>query len=163
MKFINLVLFMTLVLSLQSCKDTSKSDSPNLTREITFKKQGTLDIIKKDTDSVIATFDIEIADNEYKTQTGLMYRSSMEKNQGMLFVFPDSQLRGFYMKNTEFSLDILYFDADKTLVEMYENTVPYDETSLPSGKPSMYVLEINGGLAEELGIEIGDSIDFERL
>lgn len=163
MKFINLVLFMTLVLSLQSCKDTSKSDSPNLTREITFKKQGTLDIIKKDTDSVIATFDIEIADNEYKTQTGLMYRSSMEKNQGMLFVFPDSQLRGFYMKNTEFSLDILYFDVNKTLIELYENTTPYDETSLPSGQPSMYVLEINGGLAEELGIEIGDTIEFERL
>lgn len=163
MKFINIVLFMSLILSLQSCKDTSKSDSLNLTREITFTKQGTLDIIKKDTDSVIGTFDIEIADNEYKTQTGLMYRSSMEKNQGMLFIFPDSQIRGFYMKNTEFSLDILYFDVNKTLIELYENTTPYDETSLPSGQPSMYVLEINGGLAEELGIEIGDSIDFERL
>ncbi len=163
MKFINIVLFMSLILSLQSCKDTSKSDSLNLTREITFTKQGTLDIIKKDTDSVIGTFDIEIADNEYKTQTGLMYRSSMEKNQGMLFIFPDSQIRGFYMKNTEFSLDILYFDVNKTLIELYENTTPYDETSLPSGQPSMYVLEINGGLAVELGIEIGDSIDFERL
>lgn len=141
----------------QNCKEKS-SENRNLTRKVVFTKQGKLEILKKNTDSVIATFDIEFADNDFKTQTGLMYRDSMKENQGMLFIFPDSQVRAFYMKNTEIPLDILYFNADKSLVEFYQNAKPYDETSLPSRVPSKYVLEINGGLSKELGIERGDRI-----
>jgi len=98
------------------CKEKASNEDINLTKEITFTKQGELSLLKAETDSVVASFDIEIADDEYKTQTGLMYRSSMEDNHAMLFIFPNEQMRSFYMKNTEFSLDILYFDANKKLI-----------------------------------------------
>lgn len=163
MKKIFVFVFIVFVgLTFQNCKDSSRSENVNLTRKVLFKKQGSLEILKKNTDSVIATFDIEIADNDFKTQTGLMYRDSMEENQAMLFIFPDAQIRSFYMKNTEIPLDILYFNSDKTLVEFYENAKPFDETSLPSRTPSQYVLEINGGLSEKLGIERGDKIRWSR-
>lgn len=163
MKKAGIFLFSLLIaVTFQNCKENTESTSTNLTRKVTFKKQGVLEIIKKDTDSVLTTFDIEIADNDYKTQTGLMYRDSMEDNQGMLFIFPDAQMRSFYMKNTEIPLDILYFNSDKTLIQFYENAKPYDETSLPSRAPSQYVLEINGGLAKQLGIEQGDKIRWNR-
>src|SRR5690554_1259088 len=81
------------------CKEKTSDENINLTKEVTFTKQGELSLLKSETDSVVASFNIEIADDEYKTQTGLMYRSSMEDNQAMLFIFPDEQMRSFYMKN----------------------------------------------------------------
>lgn len=142
-----------------SCKDTEKS-KPIQTVDISFTKDGDLHLIKKDTDSIIQTLDIEIADNEYKTQTGLMYRESMEDNQAMLFIFPDVRPRSFYMKNTVIALDIIYIDADKNIVSFQKNAKPYDATSLPSGKPAKYVLEINAGLSDRWGLEIGDRIEW---
>lgn len=146
---------------LTSCKN-SESNQLNLTKEITFTKQGNLTLKKADNDSIVATLDIEIADNEYKTQTGLMYRSGMEENQAMLFVFPNEQRRSFYMKNTEFSIDIIYFDANKKLVNFHSKAEPYNENSLPSTAPAKYVLEVNAGLAEKWNLEKGDSFEYSK-
>lgn len=143
------------------CKDSEKSQ-PIKTADITFTKHGELQLIKKDTDSIIQTLDIEIADDEYKTQTGLMYRESMEDRQAMLFIFPDAQVRSFYMKNTAISLDIIYIDENKKIVSFQKNTKPYDATSLPSGVPSQYVLEINAGLSERWNLEKGDRIEWNK-
>src|SRR5690554_3912741 len=118
--------------SFSSCKDNKSSESINLTREITFTKQGELSLLKAENDSIIAELDIEIADDSYKTQTGLMYRQSMEPDQAMLFVFPDEQIRCFYMKNTHFALDILYINSKKEIVSIRKNALPLDETTLPS-------------------------------
>lgn len=160
----NIFLLSILVISsflFTNCKD-SNSKEVNLTKKVTFSKQGALTLHKADTDSIIATLDIEIADNEYKTQTGLMYRSSMEKDQAMLFVFPDEQRRSFFMKNTEFPLDIIYFDSNKKLINFHSNAKPYDETSLPSTAPAKYVLEVNGGLAEQWGLQNGDTFSYSK-
>ncbi len=143
------------------CKDSEKSQAVK-TAEITFTKQGELQLIKKDTDNIIQTLDIEIADDEYKTQTGLMYRESMEENQAMLFIFPDAQVRSFYMKNTAIALDIIYIDENKKIVSFQKNTKPYDATSLPSGVPTQYVLEINAGLSDKWGLEKGDRIEWNK-
>ena len=118
--------------------------------------------MKSGTDSIIATLDIEIADNEYKTQIGLMYRNSMEKDQAMLFVFPDEQRRAFYMKNTEIPLDIIYFNSKKELLSIKENARPHDETLLPSDSPAQYVLEVNAGLSKLWNLEEGDTFEFTR-
>jgi len=144
------------------CKENTSNQNINLTKEVTFTKHGELSLLKAETDSVVASFDIEIADDEYKTQTGLMYRSSMEENHAMLFIFPNEQMRSFYMKNTEFSLDILYFDANKKLINLHEKTQPFNEGSLPSSAPAKYVLEINGGLSEQWNLEAGDYMEFSR-
>lgn len=145
-----------------NCKEeTTKVSSDQVVP--TFKKEGSLSIKKADSDSIVKTLDIEIADNEYETQTGLMYRTSMENNQGMLFIFPDSQPRSFYMKNTKIPLDIIYIDEDKAIVSFQKNAQPLNEASLPSNAPAKYVLEINAGLTDVWGLKVGDKIEFEVL
>ena len=86
----------------------------------------------------------------------------MEANQGMLFVFPDVSVRSFYMKNTEFPLDIIYIGANQKIVSFQKNAQPYNESSLPSEAPAKYVLEINAGLSDNMGLQVGDSISFNR-
>src|SRR5690606_9076978 len=83
-------------LTFSACKNEKKSIKQT---EVTFKKEGELTIYKA-ADSSTVSLDIEIADTEFDRETGLMYRSSMENTQGMLFVFEDEQPRFFYMKNT---------------------------------------------------------------
>lgn len=145
---------------MQSCKEHT-SNQPVLTKEITFKEEGRITLYKKDTQAAIQSFNIELADDAYERQTGLMYRKSMEQSQGMLFLFENQQPRGFYMKNTEFPLDILYINSDKEIVKIYTMTTPFDPASLPSQVPIQYVLEVNGGVTSTYGIQEGDRVEWE--
>ena len=142
-----------------SCKEEKKNIIPT---KIIFKKEGELRLFKAKNDSLIAKFDIEIADNDYETQTGLMNRKSMKDSNAMLFIFTNMQMRSFYMKNTLIPLDIIYLDNNNTIVSIKENAKPLDETSLPSGTPAQFVLEINGGLSKQLNIEVGDKMTFTK-
>ncbi len=150
------------ILTFYNCKDNTSSENKSLTKEITFTKEGELTLQKAVSDSTIAKLDIEIADDEYSTQTGLMYRHSMAENQGMLFVFNDSRQRSFYMKNTEIPLDIIYCNSEKKIVSIQKNAKPFDETSLPSDAASQYVLEVNAGLSDKWKLEKGDKIQFTK-
>ncbi|WP_299519183.1 DUF192 domain-containing protein [Winogradskyella sp.] len=153
--------FLVVGLSLSvSCKEEEKSKTEDKV-VVSFKKEGVLQLKKTNSDSIIKTLDIEIADNEYETQTGLMYRTELATNQGMLFIFPNVQMRSFYMKNTKIPLDIIYIDEDKKIVSFQKNAKPLDESSLPSEFPAKYVLEINAGLSDEWQLEVGDSIEYE--
>lgn len=154
--FIRLIM----VLSFVSCTEEKKKTIS--TPSIKFTKEGELSIFKNATDSLRTQFDIELAETEYETQTGLMYRQRMEKNQAMLFIFPEEAMHSFYMKNTTFSLDILYISQDLKIASMQENAQPLNEGGLSSEVPVRYVLEINGGLAQSLGIAVGDSISYRR-
>lgn len=155
----NLLLLLMLsggTLYFHSCKEEPRSVKPVV---IEFKKEAEL-FLKTANDSIIAEMDIEIADDEYQTQTGLMYRTSMEKNQGMLFVFPEEEPRAFYMKNTLIALDIIYIDVNKNIVSFQKNAKPNDEASLPSNAPAKYVLEVNAGLADQWELQVGDKIEY---
>lgn len=149
------LVFFSFVLTFTACKD-HKTDIKQT--EVKFNKEGELTIFKSDSTTV--SLDIEIAETEYEIQTGLMYRNSMQNNQGMLFVFKDDKPRSFYMKNTQFSLDIIYINSNNKIVSFQKNAKPFDETSLPSNAPAKYVLEINGGLADTQSIKVGDSLSF---
>lgn len=143
-----------------------KEEKPKKTKDkiaVSFKKEGTLKLKKAENDSIIKTLDIEIADNDYETQTGLMYRTELGKNQGMLFIFPNTDYRSFYMKNTKIPLDIIYIGEDKSIVSFQKNAKPLDETSLPSNALAKYVLEINAGLSDQWQLAVGDKITFEVL
>lgn len=142
-----------------SCKKENKQVSKNTL--ITFKKEGELSLYRTP-DSLLKTLDIEIADNDYETQTGLMYRNSMESNQGMLFIFEDSRPRYFYMKNTHIPLDLIYINENRKIVSTQLNAKPYDETSLPSNSNAKYVLEVNAGLFDQWNLKVGDSIAFSK-
>lgn len=143
-----------------SCKEDAKKTIS--TQEIEFTHEGNLNVYSNTSDTLKTKFDIEFAETDYETQTGLMYRKGMKNNQAMLFIFPDEAIHSFYMKNTEFSLDIIYIKEDMTIASMQENAQPFNEASLSSMAPIKYVLEINGGLSETLGISIGDRISFSR-
>lgn len=144
---------------IQSCKEEQKTVKPLV---IEFKKEGVL-VLKKANDSIIKQLDIEIADDDYQTQTGLMYRDEMGQDQGMLFVFPEAELHSFYMKNTKIALDIIYIDADKNIVSFQKNAQPFSENSLPSNVPAKYVLEINAGLSDAWQLEVGDKLEYSRV
>jgi len=147
-------------LAFLSCKNDAKREIK--TESISFTKEGKLAIIATETDTIKANFDIEIAENEYETQTGLMYRKSMKKDRGMLFIQPIESLQYFYMKNTEIPLDIIYINTGMKIVSFQKNAQPFNENSLPSNVPAKYVLEINAGLSDQLGLQVGDSISFSR-
>lgn len=149
-----------MVLTFISCREEKKKIIS--TPSISFTKEGELSLFKNATDSLRTQFSIELAETEYETQTGLMYRKRMEKNQAMLFIFSEEAVHSFYMKNTEFPLDLLYITKDLKIASMQENAQPLNEGGLSSEVPVMYVLEINGGLAQSLGIAVGDSISYIR-
>ncbi|MDC8005489.1 DUF192 domain-containing protein [Aureisphaera galaxeae] len=149
-----------MLLQSYSCKDNKEKKV--LTREVTFKKEGALTLMKKETDSVLAQLDIEIAESDYETQIGLMYRKSMQDDRGMLFIFKKEEPKYFYMKNTEFSIDIIYLNSKKEVVSIAKNAKPFDNTSLPSEGPAQYVLEVNAGLSDRWGLEAGDKFDYTR-
>lgn len=156
-KFLTIALITTIMFS---CGDEPKETTIE-TPEIEFKKEGELALLKAG--DTIKKLDIEIADSQYEWETGLMYRRSMEENQGMLFIYPGEAPRSFYMKNTYISLDIIYFNKDSTVVSFQEKATPLDKTALPSEKPAQFILELNAGKVKEWNIEVGDKIDFHKL
>ena len=156
-RFVFTLIISSILFSITSCNEKQKTVKPIT---IEFKKEGKLSIFEPASDTIITQFDIEIAESDYETQTGLMHRQSMQIDRGMLFIFPDIRMRSFYMKNTYIPLDIIYLDSDKHTVSIQENAKPLDETSLPSLFPAQYVLEINAGLSKKLNLKVGDNMEF---
>lgn len=142
-----------------SCGNDPKESSIE-TEEISFTKEGELSFLKEGV--VTRTIDIEIADNAYERETGLMYRKSLGENQGMLFIYSNEAPRSFYMKNTYIPLDLIFYSRDSAVVSIYENAVPLTETSIPSNFPAQYILEVNAGKAGDWNIEEGDKIKFTQ-
>lgn len=152
--------FLLVFVVLFSCKEESKVTIK--TEEVRFTKEGNLNIYKQASDSLLIRLDVEFAESDYETQTGLMYRKGMEDNQAMLFIFPDLAMHSFYMKNTAFALDIIYIDENLKIASFQKNAQPFNETGLSSKVPIKYVLEVNAGLAEKWVLEEGDTIEFTR-
>ncbi|MBQ4914288.1 DUF192 domain-containing protein [Maribacter sp. MMG018] len=143
-----------------SCKQEEKKVIK--TEPVSFTKEGELTIYRAETDSLLTKIDIEIAESDYETQTGLMYRKGMENKQGMLFIFSDVAMHSFYMKNTEFPLDIIYIDENLKIASIHKNAEPLNEDGISSQVPVQYVLEINAGLSDTWKIKVGDKIDYTR-
>lgn len=106
-------------------------------------------------DGGVARFSVEVADDPAERARGLMYRDKLAAGHGMLFVYEAPHEVAFWMKNTRIPLDMLFIGADGTILDLHENAVPFDETSIPGGDQVQFVLEINGGLAHRLGIDPG--------
>lgn len=111
-----------------------------------------------ETQSGAHRFAVEIADDPQERERGLMFRKSMGRDEGMLFEWPASEPRAFWMRNTLIPLDILFLDETGQIVSIARDAVPLDETPLPSYAPAKGVLEINGGMAAKLGVRPGDRV-----
>ncbi|KZK80277.1 hypothetical protein PsW64_02841 [Pseudovibrio sp. W64] len=103
-------------------------------------------------------FQVQVAETPDDRAQGLMGRTDLTADQGMLFIFPQSGLQYFWMKNTPTSLDIIFIGSDYKVKSIAANTVPYSEEIIPSGLPAQYVLEVVAGRAAELGIQPGDRV-----
>ncbi|MCO4292765.1 DUF192 domain-containing protein [Solitalea sp. MAHUQ-68] len=165
-----LYLLLTAAVILTSCGGGTESKKENIksNEEITdipepkFLKEGELSFLAKD-GKEIKKIAIEIADDEQQQTQGLMYRKSMADEQGMLFIFPDSDIRNFWMHNTFISLDIIYANEKNEIVKICKNAEPLNENqNLGSDKNAKYVIEVNGGFSDKYGIAEGDRISFKR-
>jgi len=112
-------------------------------------------------------FRVETARTSEEQARGLMYRTDIPKDGGMLFAPYPAEGGGpreasFWMKNTPSPLDIIFIRADGTIARIAENTVPFSEAPLPSGEPVAAVLELNGGRSAELGIAEGDKVTWKK-
>ena len=110
------------------------------------------------TDAGSFDFDVEIADDEAERARGLMYRTPLEDDKGMLFQFPDAAERAFWMQNTPSSLDIVYLDPQGCIISIAARTTPHAETTYPSNGAAKGVLEVRAGRMSEIGAGPGDRI-----
>lgn len=141
--------------------DPAPAPGPAAVPEPPFIKEGELAVLDPTGKRVIQKFDIEIAQIPEEREQGLMYRKSMTDKQGMLFMFEYPEPQSFWMRNTYISLDIIYLNEKMEVVSIQKNAPPQSEKPLPSGKPAQYVLEINGGLSDKLGIQPGFKVAWQ--
>jgi len=109
------------------------------------------------------TFAIEIADNDASREKGLMFRTSLASDAGMLFDFHHEEIATFWMQNTLIPLDMVFIGEDGTVRTIHVNAHPMDTTTIPSGVPVRFVLEIAGGRADEIGLKPGDKMTEDRV
>ncbi len=102
-----------------------------------------------------ARFRVEVAADEDSRALGLMNRPQMSSGAGMLFIYPTEQPVAFWMKNTLIPLDMIFVKANGQVAHIHHNAIPLDLTAIPSRTPVRYVLEINGGMAANLGLSVG--------
>lgn len=103
-------------------------------------------------------FTVEVADETNEQRTGLMFRQSLGKNEGMIFIYEKPRMLGMWMKNTLISLDMVFVSEDGKVINVHQNAVPGSLESIRSFGLSTAVLEILGGRADALGIKTGDQV-----
>ncbi|MFD0977812.1 DUF192 domain-containing protein [Salinimicrobium gaetbulicola] len=144
------------------CKEEMKSPGKQVnTQLIEFKKEGEVYLTNTSGDT-LAHLEVEIADDTYQRETGLMYRQSLQENRGMLFIFDTEAQRGFYMKNTNIPLDLIFLDSDLKVVSIGKDAKPHSLETIPSNEPAQYVLEVNAGLSDQWKLEPGDRLNLIR-
>ena len=105
-------------------------------------------------------FRVEMARTPQQQAQGLMFRTAMGPDEGMLFPYDQPQVLSFWMKNTVLSLDLVFIDEQHRIINIAEKAVPYSEQSILSAAPGVAVLELNGGRTRELGIVAGNKVDW---
>ncbi len=110
------------------------------------------------TDCCTYSFNVELALTGDQRAIGLMHRPHMDDDAGMLFRFDRIQPVMMWMKNTLIPLDMIFIRADGTVAKIHRDAVPLSETVITSGEPVLYVLELNAGTAERIGLQPGDRI-----
>lgn len=135
-----LIFFLILALFNSSCKPELKSDLPVV--QLTIDGNKLL---------------VEVANTESTRMSGLMFRSEMGSDNGMLFVFSDDKSRAFWMKNTLIPLSIAFMN-EKGVIENTLEMPPQTEQTFMSAGPAKYALEMNAGWYTKHGIKPGDMV-----
>jgi uncharacterized protein len=107
-----------------------------------------------------ATVNVELAQTGPERERGLMYRSELAADSGMLFIFPAPFHATFWMHNTQIPLDMIFAAADRRVIGIIPNAEPYSDAQLAVAGDSQYVLEVNGGFCKRHGVRVGDRLEF---
>lgn len=145
-------LFLIMVVFVASClpeKAESKKD------QIVFKQEK-VQILSPRRSPINLT--VEIADTNKKRMRGLMYRTKLSDDAGMLFLFPSRRKISMWMANTVISLDMIFIDECGKITEIVENTEPFSHDEIRSQKDVPAVLEIGAGLSKRYGLQPGDIV-----
>ena len=106
---------------------------------------------------------VDIADNDASRAKGLMFVQSLADDKGMLFDFKETRIVSFWMRNTFIPLDMIFIANDGEIKYIHANARPHDETGISPDVPVRFVLEIAGGRAAELGLEVGDKVSHSLI
>jgi uncharacterized protein len=115
-------------------------------------------LVIKTADGVEHRFTVELATTEAERERGLMFRTAMAPDAGMLFDFKEVEPVAMWMKDTYLPLDMLFIARDGRIAHIAERAVPYSLATISSGEPVLAVLELNSGTASRLKIKPGDRV-----
>lgn len=121
---------------------------------------GELQFLRQD-GSIVASITIEMADTPEARIKGLMERWSLPEHHGMLFMFDSPEIQRFWMHNTPLSLDMIFVDENRRILNIAESTTPMSKQTYSSRGPAKYVVEVRAGFSKRLGIEEGMSIQWQ--
>lgn len=106
-------------------------------------------------------FSVEVAQSDAQSERGLMYRNSMPADHGMLFVMPREDTWSFWMHETRIPLDIIFLDKHGIVIDI-QKRAPMDERGMGPALPALYVIELNQGTADKIGLKRGDTVEIPR-
>jgi uncharacterized protein len=124
-----------------------------LSRGVIMTEQGQVTIV------------VEIASTPEQREQGLMYRRSLPRQQGMLFKFDGEKVRRVWMKNMQFAIDVLFLSNQGVIVTQLKNLPPCPGDPCPiysAPQPAAYLLELNAGYSDELGLQAGSQLFIEH-
>lgn len=150
-----IVALMALIVSCGGSETSSSSTSVAAGASLS-----TMTVTITNSEGLASAVTAEIANTPAMRALGLMYRESLAVDAGMIFIFDDETENPFWMKNTSISLDIIFIDADKRIVSIAADTVPYSEDLLSASGSYLYTLEVNAGYCAEHGVQAGDVVAF---
>ncbi len=165
MRILGLVLLTLLIVGCAQTPERSDADPSQTTsgRGTTAKATKTAQASRLPTVTIDASGSgevrvrVEIADDDFERGRGLMYRTALAENRGMLFVYEVEQKLSFWMKNTLIPLSIAFMDAEGRIVDIQDmEPLDDDPPSYVSAEPARYALEVNQGFFEERGVKVGD-------
>ena len=114
-------------------------------------------------DGTSFSFKTRVARTDGEKMQGLMFVKSLPADQGMIFLYSPPQPAAFWMKNTLIPLDMLFISADGSIGHIVSQAQPEDTTPIPSDGNVIAVIEINGGVAKQDGLAVGDKVSSSAI
>lgn len=157
------ILIAAVILALSACSPNASEAAPGSTQAApSVHPVSGLTVIPLTVTSgdKVHVFRVEVARTAQQQARGLMFRTAMGANEGMLFPMDPPRGASFWMRNTVISLDLIFVGVDGRISNIAANAIPYDESPLRSAGLVTAVLELNGGRAAELGLKAGDKVNW---
>lgn len=154
------IIFSTVAFAGCSKSESQEASTPVEQESIPFREDGQLDFSRDG--EILRTIAIEIAEDDSSRNRGLMQRDSLPDNAGMLFIFPNESEQGFWMGNTQLALDFVWIKSDGRVHSMTKYIQPMRTETVPSNGAVQYVLEVEAGVLDSIGLIEGDLVEWTR-